>query len=250
MLSFVCSLGWVGHVVGDEQADFEANVVSRQNFLSSHQQRGLTDVLGTQRKVAAPPNVPARAERLKKLALVVEQTDVAFRHEKSAADLVKVRQSDGEADDGEANKEQNFVVHACFPFLVKKSRSPGQETTVQRRGKRWRVPTKPPSGCACAPVSLLRTVYGVSPNLVTIESVISRLRIRTAIEPAHTQDQSGELSEWLLARFKLGRPTGFAPAQTPSRGVMLLLHHDHHKMEPLVGLAPTNTSLQNSSCGC
>ena len=23
-------------------------------------------------------------------------------------------------------------------------------------------------------------------------------------------------------------PTGFAPAQTPSRGVMLLLHHDHH----------------------
>ena len=27
---------------------------------------------------------------------------------------------------------------------------------------------------------------------------------------------------------------------------MLLLHHGHHKMEPLVGLAPTNTSLRNS----
>ena len=30
---------------------------------------------------------------------------------------------------------------------------------------------------------------------------------------------------------------------------MLLLHHDPDKLEPLVGLAPTNSGLQNRSCG-
>ena len=39
--------------------------------------------------------------------------------------------------------------------------------------------------------------------------------------------------------FKLGWPTGFAPAQAPSQGAMLLLHHGQHKMEPPVGLAPS-----------
>jgi len=86
-----------------------------------------------------------------------------------------------------------------FQFVEFVSESPRQETTVRQREKRLRVLTKPLSGCACAPVSLPRAMYGVSPTLITIESVISRLRNRTANEPAHTQNQSDELSEWLLA---------------------------------------------------
>jgi hypothetical protein len=47
------------------------------------------------------------------------------------------------------------------------------------------------------------------------------------------------------------RKSGFAPEPSPSRGEMLLLHHDpDFEMEPLVGLAPTITSLRNSPCGC
>ena len=42
-----------------------------------------------------------------------------------------------------------------------------------------------------------------------------------------------------FSKLKLGWPTGFAPAQAPSQGAMLLLHHDQHKLEPLVGLAPS-----------
>jgi len=37
------------------------------------------------------------------------------------------------------------------------------------------------------------------PHSHYLESVISRLRNRTANEPADTQNQSGELPEWLLA---------------------------------------------------
>jgi hypothetical protein len=47
-------------------------------------------------------------------------------------------------------------------------------------------------------------VYGVSPSLISIESVISRLRNRTAIEPANAQDHSGELPERLLTWFEIG----------------------------------------------
>ena len=80
------------------------------------------------------------------------------------------------------------------------------------------------------------------------------------------------------AHRKLVRKPGFAPGPSPSQGEMLLLHHDPDpkaergirnaergaatacgsfcipisapriKLGPLVGLAPTNTSLRNSPC--
>ncbi len=50
---------------------------------------------------------------------------------------------------------------------------------------------------------------------------------------------------------KLVRKPGFAPEPSPSQGEMLLLHHDPDlKLEPLVGLAPTNSGLRNRSCSC
>src|SRR6266581_9296551 len=52
-------------------------------------------------------------------------------------------------------------------------KSPEQETTCQQRENRL-ILTKLPSGCACAPASLLRTVFGVSPILLTVELVYSQ----------------------------------------------------------------------------
>ena len=47
------------------------------------------------------------------------------------------------------------------------------------------------------------------------------------------------------------RKPGFAPGPSPSQGEMLLLHHDPDlKLEPRVGLAPTNTGLRNPPCSC
>jgi len=42
------------------------------------------------------------------------------------------------------------------------------------RGGRIEIPAEPPSGCACAPVFLSRTVYGISPMLLTMELVFSQ----------------------------------------------------------------------------
>ena len=60
--------------------------------------------------------------------------------------------------------------------------------------------------------------------------------------------------------FRLVRKPGFAPGPSPSQGEMLLLHHnpempgravaDRRRLEPLVGLARTITSLRNSPCSC
>src|SRR3989442_5549275 len=53
-----------------------------------------------------------------------------------------------------------------------------------------------------------------------LESVISRLRNRTAIEPAHPQNRPGKLPMRLLADskcFELVRKPGFAPGPSPSQ---------------------------------
>jgi len=66
----------------------------------------------------------------------------------------------------------------------------GQETTVRRRENRCAILAKPPSSCACSPVSLPRTVCGVSPALLTWSWLWANVRNRTAIEPADAQNLS------------------------------------------------------------
>ena len=51
--------------------------------------------------------------------------------------------------------------------------------------------------------------------------------------------------------MKMGCLTGSAPAQSPSQGEMLLLHHRHHeKVAPAVGNAPTCNCLTGSPPTC
>ena len=52
----------------------------------------------------------------------------------------------------------------------------------------------------------------------------------------------GEDNRPTSAHRKLGWPTGFAPAQAPSQGAMLLLHHGQHEMVLSRGLAPRTFS--------
>ena len=48
VLRFVRGLDRIGHLVGDEQADLQADVVSREDFLTRHEQRRLAEVLRAQ----------------------------------------------------------------------------------------------------------------------------------------------------------------------------------------------------------
>src|SRR6185369_12850464 len=104
------------HLVGNEQAELETDVVSREYFLSCYKQRRLTEVLRVQREVPTPADVSSRAEHFNELALVVEQSCVAFRHKERPAECLDHRDGDHSAHDGDTNSKQNFVVHVLSPF--------------------------------------------------------------------------------------------------------------------------------------
>ena len=120
--------------------------------------------------------------------------------------------------------KQNFVVHV---FLLSKSESPRQEPAVRQRENLWKENlAKPPFGLRLrAGPTVSNCWWDFSPSHY-LESVISRLRNRTAIEPAHPQNRTGKLPMRLLADskcFELVRKPGFAPGPSSSQGEMLLI---------------------------
>src|SRR5204863_5838108 len=141
--------------VTDDQAELEADIVSRQNLLTGDDQRGSSRVLRVNRVMATPANVAACAEYCDELALVVEQPDVAFRHQKRVVKFLHQCGEDAANENSEDDYCQNCVVHMCVLLLggkdasrrVHKSQihdwgqgrtrpyraSPEQKTTVQRR---------------------------------------------------------------------------------------------------------------------
>ena len=110
------SLDRVSHLVGDEQAQFQADIVSREDLLARHEHGGLAQVLGVQREMPTPADVSARAKHHDELALVVKQACVAFRHKERPAECLDHCDGDHSAHDGDTNSKQNFVVHVLPPF--------------------------------------------------------------------------------------------------------------------------------------
>ena len=53
---------------------------------------------------------------------------------------------------------------------------------------------------------------------------------------------------WHFGPSTLGRPTGLAPVRTPSRGVMLLLHHGLHQAGAPTWTCTTNPLLRTERC--
>ncbi len=62
VLRFVRSLRRIRHMVSDEQAQLQADVVSREHVLTRHEQRRLANVRGVEREVATPADVSASVE--------------------------------------------------------------------------------------------------------------------------------------------------------------------------------------------
>ena len=110
------SLGRVGHLVGDDQAELQADVVGREDFLSRHDQRALAEVLCAQCEVPTPADVSPRTEDFDELALVIEQAGVAFRHEESVTEFLRESGNHDAAENGDDDYDENDVVHVRSPF--------------------------------------------------------------------------------------------------------------------------------------
>src|SRR5438477_11922091 len=87
----------------------------------------------------------------------------------------------------------------CKKWFRKEAKSPRQETACQQREKRLRFLAKLHPGCALLRRRRCREPLWGCPHSHYLESVISRLRNRTANEPADSRTNPGGLPEWLLA---------------------------------------------------
>src|SRR4029077_14574015 len=105
----------------------------------------------------APTDVAAGREDFHELALVIEQADEAFRQNERATEVIHDRGNDGAGENGGDDYYGDGVVHGFLLSVF--GSSPEQETAVrQRENCTEAILTKRPSGCACARISLLRTL--------------------------------------------------------------------------------------------
>jgi len=111
-LRFVRGLHRFDDLVVDEQAELEADVVSREHVLAGDEQRRLAEVERGEREVAAPANMVADAENLDELALVIKQAGVAFRHEVRMANAWQLEgRDDGEYEQDYNAKCEEHIIH-------------------------------------------------------------------------------------------------------------------------------------------
>ena len=91
ILRFVRGLCRVHHLVRDQQAELQANIVSRQHILSRHQRRRFAEILAASGVEATPANVPARREDFHELTLAIQQTRMTLRHNVGVANLANLQ---------------------------------------------------------------------------------------------------------------------------------------------------------------
>src|SRR5690349_1521763 len=81
VLRVVHSLDRIAYLIRDEQTELHSDIVCREYILAGDELRCPAQVDPTNREVATPMHMATGSEQAHELTLVVEQADVAFRHD-------------------------------------------------------------------------------------------------------------------------------------------------------------------------
>ena len=96
-------LGRVRDLARDNQAEFEADIVSREDFLSRHEQRSLAEVYQFYRPAKAPDDVTTCVVAPHKQAVMIYKSRPAFGHVKCVSEFLDDRRSNHTREDGGGN---------------------------------------------------------------------------------------------------------------------------------------------------